>query len=475
MAKMKVLVTGAKGTLGQILMSPLRDVFDLYGLDVAATASDSHHQVDLSDYQDLDRALHKIGKLDCIVHLAGVGGSDWEWIFQNNIIATRNVYEAALQHRIRRVVFASSNHVTAAYEQSANRHPREPGAESIGALHPLRPVSWYGSSKAFGEIIARQYFEAHRIESVCLRLGTVLKDDDPTRQKRVLRTWLSHRDLVQLVQKSILAKVKFGVYYGVSDNSDRFWSIWDARRELDYAPQDNAAAGMPAATTARPQGFESPRHSPVRPGSRHCNPSPRWRGGWFKTVKRFVHHHLSYISPLLTEQIVTWRHPLQRTSQTSVARVGDVVTIPVQDDVVIEAYWVVLEKEWGPRASLYVHEHEVLRLDCFGAESGHMHVNFQGLARYRGRMYFPQGTVREHIDRGLFELERNLGWALAMNCRPKIHNTVIDPHKLRLGVDRLRMQMFGLLDTYGTKPPDEPPRDGSTEPSVVECLRRRGS
>jgi hypothetical protein len=53
--------------------------------------------------------------------------------------------------------------------------------------------------------------------------------------------WLSHKDLVQLIKKSIFSDVKFGIYYGVSDNKNCFWDISNARDEIDYQPEDDAS------------------------------------------------------------------------------------------------------------------------------------------------------------------------------------------------------------------------------------------
>ncbi len=41
--------------------------------------------------------------------------------------------------------------------------------------------------------------------------------------------------------KSILADVKFGIYYGVSNNKKRFWDISNAESEIDYQPEDDAS------------------------------------------------------------------------------------------------------------------------------------------------------------------------------------------------------------------------------------------
>jgi hypothetical protein len=53
--------------------------------------------------------------------------------------------------------------------------------------------------------------------------------------------WLSHRDLVQLVEKSLSANVVFGIYYGISNNKGAFWDISNARDELGFAPEDDAS------------------------------------------------------------------------------------------------------------------------------------------------------------------------------------------------------------------------------------------
>jgi nucleoside-diphosphate-sugar epimerase len=121
-------------------------------------------------------------------------------------------------------------------------HTRE-GGVVIGPGHPIRPDSDYGTSKAFGEAIARQYFELHGISSICLRIGTVTEDDDPAADPtgRMLKTWLSHRDAVQLFRKSLETETEFGIYYGVSGNKGRFWDIENARQELGYLPVNDAA------------------------------------------------------------------------------------------------------------------------------------------------------------------------------------------------------------------------------------------
>jgi dTDP-4-dehydrorhamnose reductase len=145
-------------------------------------------------------------------------------------VGTRNIYECARKHGIGKVIFASSGHVTGSYGNS----------RLITAHDPVRPDSDYALSKAFGEIIARLYLDKYGIKSICLRIGWVMTDDDPTSDELEMKMWLSHRDLIELMRRSILSDVDFGVYYGVSNNRERLWSISDAEKEIGYKPKDDA-------------------------------------------------------------------------------------------------------------------------------------------------------------------------------------------------------------------------------------------
>ena len=228
----KILITGSKGLIGKILTGNLSDNFDIYGLD-KINGGDKHFKADVYNCADLDSVFSKLVSVACIVHLAGDSrvNADWESVLINNIVGTRNIYECAKKHGIRKVVFASSSHVTTGH---GNSH-------SISVHDPIRPDSDYGSSKAFGEIIAKQYSDLYGIRSVCLRIGWVMSDDDPTTKNELaMKMWLSHRDLVELMRRSILSDINFGVYYGVSNNRERFWHISDSEKEIGYRPKDDA-------------------------------------------------------------------------------------------------------------------------------------------------------------------------------------------------------------------------------------------
>lgn len=255
----KLLITGCGGLIGQILWRNLADTFDLYGVDICPKEqTNSIFQADIANLEQVQAVFAQIPRLTYVVHLAGDprGDAHWQSVFVNNIVGTRNVYEAAKAQGIKRIIFASSNHVTGAYEGLLPNLSTETELDStlITARHTIRPDSYYGVSKAVGEALARMYYELYGLESVCLRIGSVLPDDDPTRDARHQSTWLSHLDLVQLVKKSLLAEVKFSIYYGVSKNKHRFWDISDAVVEIGYQPVSDASTCC--AKRHELQGFE---------------------------------------------------------------------------------------------------------------------------------------------------------------------------------------------------------------------------
>ncbi len=229
-----LLLTGAAGMLGRVLTPGLRAqvprlVLSDLGSAVAKPGLAEALPCDLADAAGMEHLLQGI---DAVVHMGGVSYEieDDGAIVQANIVGVRNLYEAARRAGTRRIVFASSNHVTGGYDQS----------DRITPTDPPRPDGFYGASKLYGEGLARLYFDRCGIESVCLRIGTATADDRPP-DRRALATWLSHADLLRLVLASLAAPaVGFIVAYGISANTRRWYDTEAAWARLGYAPQDDA-------------------------------------------------------------------------------------------------------------------------------------------------------------------------------------------------------------------------------------------
>ena len=240
------MITGINGLIGTVLRNALQESHDVYGIDLEGEFSDRVLSVDISDYGQVARAMEQFRPLEGIIHLAGDPSpqASWDSVLKANIVGTRNIFEAAREFQVPRVIFASSNHAAGAYhgfEPESNTFT-QPQPPMISPYDPPRPDSEYGVSKVFGEAIARYYADRWDVKAICLRIGAVLKDDDPTKDSQNRKIWLSHRDLIQLIEKSLATNVKFGIYFGISKNKDAFWDISNARAELGFEPVDDGAA-----------------------------------------------------------------------------------------------------------------------------------------------------------------------------------------------------------------------------------------
>jgi nucleoside-diphosphate-sugar epimerase len=192
-----------------------------------------------------------LNQVDAVVDLATGSTVDIPWdTVEADMEGRINVLEAARRHEVRRYVFASSNHVTGMYELDEPYASIAAGAYEgidlssiplIATNWPVRPDSPYGVGKAFSEVAARHYAEQFGISCICLRIGTVRAEDRP-QSARHFATLLTHEDLVRLVGCALRAplELSYGVYYGVSANTWRFWDIANAAEELGFNPQDDA-------------------------------------------------------------------------------------------------------------------------------------------------------------------------------------------------------------------------------------------
>lgn len=237
MSKKKVLITGAAGRIGVVLREGLQERYDLrvmYNRTVLEQQADE--EIIIGDITDLDVVEKAVDGCDAVIHMAGnpnVGASFADCHHQNSL-GTYCVYEACVRRNVPRVVFASTNHVTGEYEKE--------GIYTTPEM-PVRPDSFYGASKAHGEALGRYYADNHGLAVICLRIGSFQPVESVTGRKgdRILSTWLSHRDTVQLCWRSIEAEdVKFGIYYGISGNKRAYWDLSNAIDEIGYAPEDNA-------------------------------------------------------------------------------------------------------------------------------------------------------------------------------------------------------------------------------------------
>jgi uronate dehydrogenase len=229
-----LLMTGAAGGLGAAMRSRLKQNCDVLRLsDRAATrealgSAQPGEEIVLADLALAHEVEAAVQGCQAVVHFGGISvEGPFEPILQANILGMYNLYEAARKHSVRRIVFASSNHVTGFYRQS----------ETITTSHPPRPDSLYGVSKAFGEDLSRMYFDRYGIETACVRIGSSFPEP---KDRRMLASWLSYDDLHRLIVACLSTPVLgHSIVFGVSDNAVR-WYDNNGARHVGFVPQDSS-------------------------------------------------------------------------------------------------------------------------------------------------------------------------------------------------------------------------------------------
>jgi uronate dehydrogenase len=240
----RILITGAAGDVGSRLTALLRDTYQLRLSDIRTpSAVPGNAEFIPADLTDLAAVGRVVAGMDGIVHLGGFSvEGPWDTILNANIIGCHNLFEAARQAKVQRIVFASSNHAVGFY----------PRRRKIGTDVPVRPDSRYGVSKAFGEALGAFYAYKHGLRVTCLRIGNVA--DAPIDRRR-LAIWLRPEDLAQLVRIGLEhPDIRFEIFYGASDNERAWWDNGNAFR-FGYRPQFRAEEfrdGALAAQTALP-------------------------------------------------------------------------------------------------------------------------------------------------------------------------------------------------------------------------------
>lgn len=238
----RLLLTGAAGGLGRELRPRLKRYCETLRVsDIADLgAAGPGEELQPARLEDRVAVAGLLKDVDAVVHLGGVSvEAPFEPILQANIVGVFHLYEAARVNGVKRVVFASSNHVTGFYRQD----------EVIDLQAPLRPDGLYGVSKAFGENLSRFYFDRYGIETACLRIGSSFPEP---KDRRMLATWMSFDDLERLVVACLTAPVVgHSVIYGISDNRTKWWDNTRASH-LGYVPQDSSEPFRAAVEARQP-------------------------------------------------------------------------------------------------------------------------------------------------------------------------------------------------------------------------------
>lgn len=228
---MRVLVTGAAGSLGRTVTIGLADRgHDVVGLDLLPEpegADGPWYAVDCAD-PDAVEAVFEAEWLDAVVHLAGdPDESGLPAALVSHVHTTAALLDAMVAHGVRRLVYASSNHAVGGV----------PRSEPVDETTLPRPDTFYGVAKVAAEALLRLAADRHGLDTVACRIGSFQTQPESVRQ---LSTWLSPDDAVRMVEAALTAPAPgYAVLYGISANTRGWWDLAPGRR-LGYEPLDDA-------------------------------------------------------------------------------------------------------------------------------------------------------------------------------------------------------------------------------------------
>ncbi|MER7048667.1 NAD-dependent epimerase/dehydratase family protein [Streptomyces jumonjinensis] len=236
-----VLLTGAAGGLGTLM----RGLLPAYGYELRlfdARPIEGEPTAITAELADTGALREAVRGVDAIIHLAGISlEAPFAKILRSNIEGTYNLYEAAREEGVRRIVFASSNHAVGFTPRPRGEPPFGPG-ELIPVDTPRRPDTYYGLSKCFGEDLAQLYWDQHGTETVSVRIGSCFMEPSTV---RMLSVWMSPGDGARLFHAALTAEdVGHTVVYGSSANTRLWWDLSSARA-LGYEPRDDSEQYAP--------------------------------------------------------------------------------------------------------------------------------------------------------------------------------------------------------------------------------------
>lgn len=172
---MKILLTGDKGFLGSEFVKRYANDFEIVGYDIA-------DNLDVLDYTTLHQ---KAEECEQIVHLAAipkpVEGKDFEEYFETNVRATLNVAKVALEHKMKRVVYASSTTIYGIERGIPFETPITEDQKFVSQYVTADRLSCrdvdlsYHMSKVMAEQVMAWYGLNKKMQTVTLRFGPINK------------------------------------------------------------------------------------------------------------------------------------------------------------------------------------------------------------------------------------------------------------------------------------------------------------
>lgn len=212
----KVVITGGSGMLGKWVVKHFAaQGYEVVNVDTFKPADPLCPTI-IADLNNLGEVYGVLSGADAVVHLAAIPAAHIktnEVTFQNNVMSTYNILEAAAGLGIRKAVIASSES-SYGIVFAVNRFG--PQYVPVDESHPQLPQDSYGLSKVVNELTADMFHRRTGMQVVSLRLGNVIDPPsyerfpsfihDPEQRDRILWSYIDTRDAAEVCQLAIEAE-----------------------------------------------------------------------------------------------------------------------------------------------------------------------------------------------------------------------------------------------------------------------------
>ena len=244
MDRPKVLITGASGLIGGLVLRDLSDRYEFSGLSRRPVEGIPYTVASITDADAIRPAF--AGR-DAVLHLGvSVAVDDWDDQVAVTAIGTLNVFRAAQEAGVPKIVFMSSGSTMCGWEWDDSLPYGRLARGEWDGLHdwplldqvtPPRPDSPYAVAKLFGEHVGRYFSDRHGMQVIVIRLGAVLPDDRPI-LIRNFPGYLAQADAVQMIDRCLSAppSIRYGIFDAISENWSRWRSTDPAQEMLGWRP-----------------------------------------------------------------------------------------------------------------------------------------------------------------------------------------------------------------------------------------------
>ncbi|MFC4812159.1 NAD-dependent epimerase/dehydratase family protein [Paenibacillus sp. GCM10023250] len=209
----KVVVTGGSGMLGRwVVKHFVEQQYEVVNVDTVRPQEWLCPTI-LANLENLGEVYGALAGADAVVHLAAIPAAHIktsEVTFQNNVMSTYNVLEAAAGLGIRKAVIASSES-SYGIVFAVNRFG--PSYVPVDEDHPQLPQDSYGLSKVVNEQTADMFHRRTGMQVVSLRIGNVIPPEryaqfpsfihNSAERDRILWSYVDTRDIAEACRLAI--------------------------------------------------------------------------------------------------------------------------------------------------------------------------------------------------------------------------------------------------------------------------------